>query len=126
MTKAQIAAMQAELAALRAGQPITVEPIADQAATAASPWITAAQAAVPKVAKAVKVQTAPKPLKIGFVATYPKPDGDQFEPYTMLSIENHAHGKAYRSYRLRVHYVNQMLAFLGIKGSVAFPAPPKL
>jgi hypothetical protein len=123
MTKAQrIAVLEAQLAA----SGISVEPLPDLAATAPTGWLTPANVAVikaPAVKAAVTVYV-PKPLTVGLVGIYPKPGGEQFEPYTMLSLENQAHGKAHRSIRLRQRYLDEILAFVAKHGRI-LPKPPK-
>jgi hypothetical protein len=48
-----------------------------------------------------------------------------FEPYTMLSIENHAHGKAHRSLRLSQRYLDELFAFTDHHGR-KLPKPRKV
>jgi len=126
MTKAQrLAFLEAQFAA----NGMSAEPLPDQPATApASPWITAAQAVIPTVVKpsAPKPYVA-KPLKIGYVGIFPKEGAtgeDVFEPYTMLSIENHAHGKAHRSLRLSQRYLDAVKVFV-TANSWTLPKPRK-
>lgn len=118
MTKAQqIAQLQKQL--LELGRPVSVDPIPDQDATAApaNAWLTSAATAIPAVSKpvAAKVYT-PKPIIVGYVGIYPKPDGEQFEPYTMLSLANQANGRAHRDHRLNQRFLDALKGFVGQHG----------